>query len=397
MSTRERLRVISIGLDPTIALVDPLAGSRGDSVRRQEEYADLAASYTAIVKTPRASCYQPRRWGNGHAILPTLSRTAWLFPIDAFRLAAQMHQARGTELVVTQDPFLAGLAGYWLKKRFGMPLCVQVHNDMIGCEWWLRESPVNRLMEPFGVWLIRRADTVQVVSRTIRERLTARGLDPMRAWNIMSGAGIDCQQFRAADGASLRRQLLGEMSSIVLFMGRLVKQKDLPTLLQAASLVIRERPDTLFVLVGDGEEAPTLQRLRHALQIDANVALLRGVGPNEAPAFFAACDVFAMSSLYEGKARALVEAACAAKPIVTTDVSGADEVVVDGKTGFLVPVRDPGALASRILWLLSNLEEAREMGRRGQELACERYDRRRNLQEVVRMWEATAACRTRSR
>ena len=389
------LRVVSIGLDPTIALADPSAGSRGDSMRRQQEYADLAAGYTAIVKTSRHPAYRPRHWGNGHAVLPTLSAAPWLFPMDAYRLAADVYRVRGADLVVTQDPFSTGLAGYWLKRRFGLPLCIQVHNDMIGCEWWLRESPLNRLMEPLGSWLLRRADTVQVVSNTIRGRLAERGVNPDRFWNIMTGAGIDTGQFRSADGSHLRSRLLGDRHThLVLFMGRIVKQKDLPTLLEAASLVVRRTPGALFLLVGDGEEKPRLERMRSQLGLEERLKLLPGVGPDEAPAYFAACDVFAMSSLYEGKARALVEAACAGRPIVTTAVSGADEVVVEGETGFLVPVRDPGALADRILLLLGETKMAAEMGRRGQKLACERYDRARNLAEMVRMWEATARCRS---
>ncbi|MHB0870941.1 MAG: glycosyltransferase family 4 protein, partial [Chloroflexota bacterium] len=353
MTTTTGLKVISIGLDLTVALVDPSAGSRGDARRRQEEYAELASRYTAIVKTPRSDRYQSYLWGNGHAVLPTLSPSAWRFPRDAYELAARVVREQGADLVVTQDPFSTGLAGYWLKKRLGVPLCIQVHNDMIGCRWWMRESPMNRAMEPLGAWLVRRADTVQVVSRTIQNRLAARGMDPSRAWNIMTGAGIDAHQFQTADGSDLRARLLGDRySRLALFMGRLVKQKDLPTLLQAASLVTRQRPDTLFLLVGDGEERHRLEALVQGLGLEENVLIPKGVGPGEAPRYFAACDLFLMSSLYEGKARALVEAAYAAKPIVTTDVSGADEVVVEGETGHLVPVRDPAALADRILRLL---------------------------------------------
>jgi len=389
-----KLKVISIGLDPTIALVDPSEGSRGDSRRRQQEYSELTAAFTAIVKTPRDSRYRVQGWGNGHAVLPTLSASPARFPWDAYRLAARVIEENGADLVMTQDPFSTALAGYWLKRRFGVPLCIQVHNDMIGCQWWLRESRANRLMEPLGIRLIRRADTVQVVSRTIQGRLVARGMDPSRAWNIMTGAGIDTMLFREADGAALRARLLGgDHRALVLFMGRLVKQKDLPTLLQAASLVSRQRPETLFLLVGDGEERGRLEALRVGLGLESNLSLLGGVGPDESPRYFAACDIFVMSSLYEGKARALVEAACAGKPIVTTDVSGADEVVAEGETGYLVPVRDPAALADRILRLLADPGKAAAMGRLGQQINIERYDRGNNLQQMVRMWEATAHAR----
>ena len=180
---------------------------------------------------------------------------------------------------------------------------------------------------------------------------------------------------------------------IVLFVGRLEKVKDLPTLLEAAAAVIRSEPDTLFLLVGEGEERATVARLVQERGLGDNVALPGGIGPDDTPAYFAACDLFVMSSLYEGKARTLVEAACAGKPIVTTAVSGADEVVADGETGYIVPVRDSRALGERILRLLKDDETARDMGLRGQEMAVRGYDRRHNLEKIAQIWEATAKCR----
>jgi glycosyltransferase involved in cell wall biosynthesis len=297
-------------------------------------------------------------------------------------------------LVVTQDPFFTGLVGYALKRRFGVPLCIQLHSDNIGSEWWLRESPKHRPLEILGKWLVRRADTLQVVSGTIGRRLVERGVAPGRIWNVMAAGGIDVDLFRGADGAEVRTRLLGERyRRLVLFVGRLVKVKDLPTLLEAAASVVRDQPDTLFLLVGDGEERESVEALVREHRLGDNVALPGGIGPDEAPAYFAACDVFVMCSLYEGKARTLIEAACAGKPIVTTAVSGADEVVVDGETGYIVPVKDAEALADRILRLLRDGEATRTMGLRGQQLAVESYDRRRNLDKIAQLWEATAKCR----
>lgn len=384
------LRVISIGLDQTIALSDPELGDRGDARRRQEEYASLVANYTAVVKTPRSRAYREVRWDGRHAIIPTLSPTSMLFPADAYRIARAAYGETGADLVVTQDPFSTGLVGYLLKRRFGIPLCVQVHSDNIGSVWWLRESPRNRLLEPLGRWIVRRADSIQVVSRLIADRLAKAGVQRDRMWNLMSGAGIDTAQFMNADGTELRQRLLRDRyDRLVLFVGRMVWVKDLPTLLEAAAIVASRRPRTLFVLVGDGEERPRVATLLRERGLEDNVLLAGGVGPRDAPGYYAACDLFVMTSVYEGKARSLAEAACAGKPIVSTAVSGADEVVRDGETGFLVPVRDLAALADRVLSLLADDERARAMGRRGQELVSQAWERRRNLAYMSEMWLKT--------
>jgi phosphatidylinositol alpha-1,6-mannosyltransferase len=201
----------------------------------------------------------------------------------------------------------------------------------------------------------------------------------------------DFARFAAADGHALRGRLLsGPYTQLALFVGRLVKQKDLPTLLRAAALVRRERPEVRFVLAGDGPEGGAAQRLASRLGLGESVVFCGAVPHDSIPSYYAACDVFVLPSRYEGNARVLAEAAAAGRAAVTTEVSGAADTVLDGLTGYVLPVGRPDLLAERTLRLLSAPDEAAQMGRRAREHVLNLYSDARLLAGFRQFWEATA-------
>jgi glycosyltransferase involved in cell wall biosynthesis len=153
-------------------------------------------------------------------------------------------------------------------------------------------------------------------------------------------------------------------------------------LVDAASLVLRDVPDARFVIVGDGEARAALeaQIRHHHLERHVFLAGYR-LDPVELTKGF---DVFAMSSISEGMCTPLVDAMAAGKAAVATTVGGIPEVVVDGQTGFLVPPRDPHAMAARIVQLLKNEALRTRMGAAAQARARDQFT-------VGKMVAATAA------
>jgi phosphatidylinositol alpha-1,6-mannosyltransferase len=264
---------------------------------------------------------------------------------------------------------------------------------MLDNRYWLADRKLNRLFNAIGKWLVCRADSVRVVSSSERDKLIRLGLPPERIWNL--GWMSDFSPFLRANGSALREQLLPPpYQRMVLFVGRLVKQKDLPTLLRAAGLVVRVRDDTRFVVIGAGPEAAAARRLADELQLDDSIVFV-GPAPHEAvPAYMAACDVFAASTRYEGNARTQAEAAAAGKPVVTAEVSGARDTIVEGETGYIVPVGRADELARRLLTLLAEPDRAAEMGRKAREHVLQLYADERLLGGFRELWEYTAGRRS---
>jgi glycosyltransferase involved in cell wall biosynthesis len=131
------------------------------------------------------------------------------------------------------------------------------------------------------------------------------------------------------------------------------------------------------------------------LGVTNSVAFVGAVPYAQMPAYFAACDLFVLPSVYEGNARVLAEAAASAKPVVATDVSGTQDTVVEGETGYIVPVGQPKALAEGIIHLLDDPARLAEMGRRAREHILALYDEQRLLAGFAELWEATAKLRKR--
>jgi glycosyltransferase involved in cell wall biosynthesis len=190
------------------------------------------------------------------------------------------------------------------------------------------------------------------------------------ASRLIPGSGIDIDGFERASAAGpspdqLRQSLGLASSEVVVTVARLTRQKGIPTLLEAAALVHEKRPGVRFLLVGqrqgEGPFAVTQQEIeRHAPYVMA-------LGQrSDIPALLRLADIFAFPTEYrEGVPRALLEAALAGLPIVTTSMPGCGDIVRDGWNGFLVPPRSPHRLATAILDLLEDRRTARTMGERG--------------------------------
>ena len=172
----------------------------------------------------------------------------------------------------------------------------------------------------------------------------------------------------------LRRELDLGGAEVVATVTRMTRQKGIPTLLAAAAMVHAERPGVRFLLVGPRESEGPLAITQSAL--DRHAAYVIPVGPrSDVPAMLRAADIFAFPTEYgEGVPRVLLEAALAQRPIVTTNLAGCRDVVRDGWSGFLVPVRKPRILADRILDMLRDRETAKTMAGRAATLVRQKFD-----------------------
>lgn len=169
---------------------------------------------------------------------------------------------------------------------------------------------------------------------------------------------------------------------LIASVGRLEAQKDYATLLCAAALVARRFPDVLFVIAGDGPDRNSLEAKARELGVDKNVIFtgrLADVRP-----LLALCDVFAMSSRWEGMPNALMEAMACSRPAVVTDVGGCPELVRDGVNGYVVPPTHARSLADRIVRLLDRPGAARRMGAESRRIIESEY----TLEKSLLAWRA---------
>jgi glycosyltransferase involved in cell wall biosynthesis len=218
-------------------------------------------------------------------------------------------------------------------------------------------------------------------SAAIRDRLVADGI-PLARTTIVN-EGVDVERIVSLPVADVHAELyLPHGAPVVGNVAALVPHKGQQHLIDTAAIVVREVPDARFVILGEGELRDALEKQIRDKHLERHV-FLAGFRTN-ALELTKGFDIFAMSSVSEGMCTALVDAMAAAKPAVCTTAGGIPEVLVEGVTGFLVPPRDPAAMAEKLVVLLKDEGLRRRMGEAALRRAREAFT-------VERMVAGTAA------
>lgn len=204
--------------------------------------------------------------------------------------------------------------------------------------------------------------------------------------------GTDLTRFRFSPLPPRNPHLAGELGvqpgePVVGIVGVMRPEKDHPTFLHAARLVLDRVPRARFLLVGPppGE----LGRLAEELGIAERVTFTGE--RSDVPQLLSMFDVFALTSYAECFPMAVLEAMAVGRPTVCTSVGGVPEIVDDGVTGYLVPPRDPVALAERLVALLEDPERAAEMGRAARARVEAEFTIEHSVRNAERALEETAA------
>jgi glycosyltransferase involved in cell wall biosynthesis len=165
----------------------------------------------------------------------------------------------------------------------------------------------------------------------------------------------------------------------------LTDHKDHRTLLEAAARVLAERPETRFLVLGEGELESALRAQARALGIAGHVVFagFRGDVDRLLPCF----DVFCLSSHMEGLGTSLLDAMAFGRPVVATAAGGIPEAVEDGVSGHIVPVRDPASLARALVRLLGDERLRQEMGRGGRRIYEERFTSERMVEATLAAYD----------
>lgn len=198
--------------------------------------------------------------------------------------------------------------------------------------------------------------------------------------------GIDLRLFRQSIKRVEITSELGLNGKFVIGnVARLVQVKDHETLINAFEKVRKEVPHAVLILIGDGSLRTDLERIiAHKGLTDC--VLITGF-KNDVTDYLSVMDIFVLSSLSEGLSLSLLEAMAAGKPVVATAVGGNTEVVVDRKTGFLVPPKNPHELANAILRIAKDPEMGIMMGREGCKRVCEIFNIDTMTQEYLKIYE----------
>jgi glycosyltransferase involved in cell wall biosynthesis len=311
----------------------------------------------ALVAHPDSDLF--RRMSEGTDLIP-LAPSHDIDLAASWRLSRVIKQLR-PDVVHAHDPQAVTMAATALSITSPTPMPVFVASRRI-------ESRVSH--SSFSRWTYAQVDGFIANSRVISDRLVTDGVP--RSKITIVNEGVDVERIVRLQAANVRAAFYLPMQApVVGNVAALVPHKGQHHLIDAAAITVRQVPDARFVIVGDGELRPALEdQIRHKhLERHVFLAGFRADALELTKGF----DLFAMSSTSEGMCTALVDAMAASKAAVATDAGAISEVMVDGETGFLVPMRDHEAMAGRIVQLLKNTSLRGCMGEAALQRARERF------------------------
>ena len=260
----------------------------------------------------------------------------------------------------------SNIIGRVVGRMAGVPRIVSsIQNDRFG----------GRIRERLMQWTDGLADVTAIVSRKAADRMLRIGVvSPERSLVVYNGVDFKSFPLRDKPARDAVRAALSmpEDAPVVISVGRLAEQKGYPYLLEAFALVRKNDPKMILLVLGAGPLEAELKAKAEALGLGDSARFL-GVQADVA-SYYAAADVFALASLWEGFGNVIVEAMATGLPPLVTDVCGAAEGIADGISGYIVPSKDAAALAQAMgrAFALSK-EERLAMGARAREAVLGRF------------------------
>jgi glycosyltransferase involved in cell wall biosynthesis len=243
----------------------------------------------------------------------------------------------------------------------------------------------------FGYWAgplmryaYRKADALIAISSAVKNWLDVDfRITPNKIRTIHYGIELERFTPSTAHGGETDKQK-GQV--IIGSIGRLEAGKGFDCLIHVMSSICKELPHASLLIAGADtwEYGKELKSLINQLGLQERVHLV-GFQHNVA-SFLHRLDVFAFASRSEGFGQVVIEAMAVGKPVVAGRIPPLTEIVVDGETGLLVEPDSPKAFANAIVWLLAHPEEARHMGKRGQERVHSHFSAKRMSDETLSLY-----------
>lgn len=312
------------------------------------------------------------------------SMVTYISPWRILRSSSELytHIREGKYDVVHTNNAIAGVAGRLAAVLARVPVIIHhVHG-------WGLQNDMSKLTRMFYVaserFCAAFSSRLIAVSKPNIEKGIANRICKEEKFALIYN-GIDLEHFQQqVDKRAVCMELgLDPECKIVGMIGRLDKQKNPLDFIRAAAIVVKNYPKVQFVIAGDGVLRPECESLIKELNLAGKFFLLGY--RNDINRLYPILTLTALSSLWEGLPVVFQESMIAGKPIVANDVDGARDVIVDGKTGYLVTPHQPQEMADRILNLLNDENLCDQMGVTAKRHA-QRYSSENMIKQVVSLY-----------
>lgn len=277
---------------------------------------------------------------------------SFALPMPRVRDVIRYTADAGFDCIHVSTPGPVGMMGLMAARQLGLPLVGTYHTDFPRYSHIYLGSPdAERIAWRFLKWLYGRMNIVFAPSEATRQDLLAHGFDSERIGVV--GRGVRCDLFTPElRSDTLRKQWFPDRPRILLYVGRIAREKNMECLSAAFKSLVAERNDTGLVVVGDG---PYLKEMQQDLA--GMPVIFTGHQTGETlHRIYASCDCFVFPSETDTLGVVILEAQASGLPTLVSDKGGPPYTMEDGKTGFVVRPMSPDTLRDSIVSLFSNAE-----------------------------------------
>ena len=256
------------------------------------------------------------------------------------------------------------IVGTLLSKLCNKPLIKTVHVVFAATSkyWsnWSKQTNVSRFSSIIGplfekLTIRLPADIIHTVSKTTKENLVRFGARSkiILVPNIVNLSSYDKLNLKKSYG------------DYILFIGRLVFNKNLNVLIESFVKVVQKVPNAKLIVVGTGPMLQIWKKMVRDLELKDRIIFTGYVGENEKMDLTANTSAFVLPSINEGMPTVVLEAFAMSTPVIVSDIQSHREIVDDGVDGFLIPLDDKQKWAEKIIYILTNREVCKKMGCNG--------------------------------
>jgi len=346
------MKILSFSLDAQILVETSVVASRN------KRYGEALERYDIVVPVAEAKKIFLSKHTTVHG---TGGATKLGQFLRMFILASQLLKREKHDVITSQDTYFLGLCGLILARIHHCGLEVQV----LGIE------KLNFFRKKLTQFTLSQAGSIRVLSKGLQQRLIQEfGVKEERMKLVPIYVDVSSLGFSAIQDetkkAELERYIL-EYKNLysgrfnILSVNRLVPIKNIPMQLQMVASLKKEFPKILLHIVGGGTDEQLLQKQIGDLGIASNVILHGPKFGAELSSFFTQSNCFVLTSDFEGYGMVIIEAATAGIPIVMTNVGCAGEVVINRKSGLIVPPKDTHLFTEAVQEMVRNESLRKEL------------------------------------
>jgi len=370
------MKVLSISLDPQSLDQESVVSSRAKS------YGTIVEEYFVVVPSPAKMRVKLASnitvYGSGGVFkVMRLFNIVWLI--------IKIVREKKIDVITVQDPYYLGFICLLIAKWYHLGLEMQV----LGLE------KISTVRSALARYSLPRSSIVRALSPRLYERLYQEYGIPYEKMRIvtiyvevrklgLNLATMDVHQQRKFDEKIAEFKKVYDNRFNFLTVSRLVPIKNISLQLQAIEALKGQHPEVFLHIVGGGPEAETIKKEINERGLENNVKLHGPQYHTDLGVFYLACDCFLLTSNYEGWGMVIVEALSAGLPVIMTAVGCADEIVINGESGVVVPIKDAVALTNAMDKMISDRLWRNEIASG----AVKALDSLPSLSEILSMYRA---------